>query len=85
VHAGDIVTQAEGSKLMKLVPERHLDCPCTAFVTKTRSAAHCIPRAKSDAVHAGDIVTQAESSKLMKVVPERHLDCPFTPFMMRTN
>ena len=47
------MTQAETSKVLKVVPERHLNCRFMPFVTKT----------KSDAVHAGDIVTQAETSK----------------------
>ncbi len=68
------MTQAETSKVLKVVPERHLNCRFMPFVTKT----------KSDAVHAGDIVTQAETSKLLKVVPERHLDCPCTAFVTKT-
>jgi len=39
VHAGDVVTQAAINKLTKVVPERHLDCPFTPFVTEARSDA----------------------------------------------
>ncbi len=36
VHSGDIVTQAETSKMTKVVPERYLDCPVTPFVMRTK-------------------------------------------------